>query len=248
MKTDWNETFRFDEEEVEFAQHINDSYEPATISNNTDMSLLAVRSAPFLLSDYYCSSIRSVSVSSSMSDMASSSLDLSSDMLNLEDIKIQLSQCCLTCGVCWKDEHFSFDCSECGGYSLIRPCLNCGGTCGALWTRDFALSHACHTAKWKGNCKHFHMQLEKPSTECAINFINPSTAASSICGMSHFLPNDLRHRLEKLEIKSWTYGHYLAVNQSPSKYFRLKIASFKWRGGRKLFFMSQNVIKQQQTN
>lgn len=103
------------------------------------MSLLAVRSAPFLLSDF-CSSIRSASVSSSLSDMAASSLDFSSsDTLNLEDIKIQLSQCCLTCGVCWKDEHFSFDCSECGGYSMNRPCMNCGGNCGALWTRDFAM-------------------------------------------------------------------------------------------------------------
>lgn len=102
------------------------------------MSLLAVRSAPFLLSDY-CSSIRSVSVSSSLSELASSSLDLSSDMLNLEDIKMQLSQCCSQCGVCWKDDHFSFDCVECGGYSMIRPCTLCGGTCGALWTRDFAM-------------------------------------------------------------------------------------------------------------
>jgi len=110
-------------------------------SHNTssEMSMFAVRSAPFLLSDY-CSSIRSVSVCSSLSDMASSSLDLSSsDTLNLEDIKMQLSQCCMTCGVCWKDEHFSFDCAECGSYALIRPCMMCGGTCGALWTRDFAL-------------------------------------------------------------------------------------------------------------
>ena len=113
---------------------LSDSY-----NTSSEMSLLGVRSAPFLFSDY-CSSIRSVSVSSSLSDMASSSLDLSSsDTLNLEDIKIQLSQCCLTCGVCWKDDHFSFDCSECGGYSLIRPCMTCAGTCGALWTRDFAL-------------------------------------------------------------------------------------------------------------
>lgn len=107
----------------------------------SDMSLLTVHSAPFLLSDH-CSSIRSSSVSSSLSELASSSLDLSSsshDTLNLEDIKIQLSQCCLTCGVCWKDEHFSFDCSECGGYSLLRPCQTCGGTCGALWSRDFAM-------------------------------------------------------------------------------------------------------------
>lgn len=110
------------------------------------MSLLAVRSAPFLLSDY-CSSIRSVSVSSSLSELASSSLDLSSsDTLNLEDIKMQLSQCCSQCGVCWKDDHFSFDCSECGGYSMIRPCIKCGGTCGALWTRDFAMVSCLHSS------------------------------------------------------------------------------------------------------
>lgn len=112
-----------------------------TLNITSDMSLLTVHSAPFLLNDH-CSSIRSSSVSSSLSELASSSLDLSSsshDTLNLEDIKIQLSQCCLTCGVCWKDEHFSFDCSECGGYSLLRPCLTCTGTCGALWSRDFAM-------------------------------------------------------------------------------------------------------------
>jgi hypothetical protein len=161
------------------------------------MPLLAVRSAPFLLSDY-CSSIRSVSVSSSLSEVASTSFDFSSsDTLNLEDIKAQLSQCCLTCGVCWKDEHFSFDCSECGGYSMIRPCMGCGGTCGALWTRDFALSHACHDAKWKGSCKHhFLTQLNQDS---AMNFINPSQ--HQICGMQ-FFPGELCHRLEKLEIKS----------------------------------------------
>lgn len=106
-----------------------------------DMSLLTVNSAPFLLSDY-CSSIRSSSVSSSLSELASSSLDLASsqhDTLNLEDIKIQLSQCCLTCGVCWKEDHFSFDCTECGGYSMFRPCVTCAGTCGALWTRDLIM-------------------------------------------------------------------------------------------------------------
>lgn len=113
-----------------------DTYHTHTPS---EMSLLAVRSAPFLLNDY-CSSIRSVSVSSSLSDMAASSLDFSSsDTLNLEDIKMQLSQCCMTCGVCWKDEHFSFDCSECGGYSMIRPCMSCNGDCGSFWTRDFAM-------------------------------------------------------------------------------------------------------------
>lgn len=130
-----NLKFNFSQNKISFADSLNIT----TVA--TDMSLLTVHSAPFLLSDY-CSSIRSSSVSSSLSELASSSLDLSSsqhDTLNLEDIKIQLSQCCLTCGVCWKEEHFSFDCTECGGYSMYRPCLTCGGTCGALWSRDFVL-------------------------------------------------------------------------------------------------------------
>lgn len=102
------------------------------------MSLVGVRSAPFLLNDY-CSSIRSVSVSSSLSDMASSSYDLSSDTLNLEDLKAQLGQSCLSCGVCWTDDHFSFDCAECGGYAITKPCPKCDGSCGNVWTRDFSM-------------------------------------------------------------------------------------------------------------
>jgi hypothetical protein len=99
------------------------------------MSLVGVRSAPFLLSDY-CSSIRSVS--SSLSDIASS-YDLSSDTLNLEDLKIQLGQSCLSCGVCWASNEFSFDCKECGGYSNTKPCPSCDGGCGNVWLRDFSM-------------------------------------------------------------------------------------------------------------
>lgn len=102
------------------------------------MSLIGVRSAPFLLSDY-CSSIRSISVSSSLSDVASSSYDPSSDTLNLEDLKIQLGQSCLSCGVCWASNEFSFDCKECGGYSITKPCSRCNGQCGNIWTRDFSM-------------------------------------------------------------------------------------------------------------
>lgn len=101
------------------------------------MSLIGVRSAPFLLTDY-CSSIRSLSVSSSLSDVASSSYDPSSDTLNLEDLKIQLGQKCLSCGVCWGANEFSFDCKECGGYSMNKPCPKCDGSC-SMWTRDFSM-------------------------------------------------------------------------------------------------------------
>lgn len=153
------------------------------------MSLLAVRSAPFLLSDF-CSSIRSASVSSSLSDMAAGSLDFSSsDTLNLEDIKIQLSQCCLTCGVCWKDEHFSFDCSECGGYSMIRPCINCGGNCGALWTRDFAMVSNLRLLIYLVSLINIFL----------IDGLFRVTLATLLSGKAHvntFSPNSRKHRLK----------------------------------------------------
>lgn len=108
------------------------------ITASSNMSLVGVRSAPFLLNDY-CSSIRSLSVSSSLSDMASSSYDPTSDTLTLEDLKIQLGQSCLSCGVCWASNQFSFDCAECGGYSITKPCPTCNGTCGNVWTRDYSM-------------------------------------------------------------------------------------------------------------
>lgn len=202
MKTDWNETFKFEEQENDLSvagsnHDINSSIESLSASgSNIAMSLAGVRSAPFLLSDY-CSSIRSLSVSSSLSDMASSSYDLSSDTLNLEDLKEQLGHCCNSCGVNWKSDHFSFDCAECGGFGLTKPCQLCSGKCGNLWTRDFSMSHTYRIAKFNGTCKYFMSQFEKP--ESSITFINPSATS---CSMSHFYPNDLCRRLEKLHVQS----------------------------------------------
>lgn len=71
--------------------------------------------------------------------MASSSYDFSSDTLNLEDLKAQLGQSCMTCGVSWLDDQFSFDCAECGGFALTKPCQLCSGKCGNLWTREFSM-------------------------------------------------------------------------------------------------------------
>lgn len=82
----------------------------------------------------------SISMSSSLSDLVGSpSLDLSSDtVLTIEDIRAQMGQC-FTCGVSWTDDHVSLDCSECGGYSMERPCPMCDGSCGQVWKRDFTL-------------------------------------------------------------------------------------------------------------
>ncbi|XP_070505540.1 protein pinocchio [Chironomus tepperi] len=205
MKTDWNETFKFEEQEIDLEQlttansDINGSIESLSATGTSfNMSLVGVRSAPFLLSDY-CSSIRSVSVSSSLSDMASSSYDLSSDTLNLEDLKAQLGQSCLSCGVCWTDDHFSFDCAECGGYAITKPCPKCDGSCGNVWTRDFSMTHTYRTAKWNGTCKYYGNPFETRPAESSITFINPSTTS---CSMSHFYPNDLCRRLEKLHVQS----------------------------------------------
>lgn len=43
------------------------------------------------------------------------------------------------CGVSWSEEHVSLDCSECGGYSLQRPCPLCDGRCRTSWKRDLTM-------------------------------------------------------------------------------------------------------------
>lgn len=43
------------------------------------------------------------------------------------------------CGVSWSEEHVSLDCSECGGYSLQRPCPLCDGRCHTAWKRDLTM-------------------------------------------------------------------------------------------------------------
>lgn len=153
--------------------------------------------------------------------MASSSLDLLSDSLNLEDLKAQLSSCCSTCGVCWTDDHFSFDCRECGGYAKIRPCSKCDGNCGSTWTRDYTMvslcvfvdelnsiyinqrslvkqSHAYQTAKWSGSCKFLMPHFE--AAACLTDNDTMAFVNGKTCG-SHFFPSDLCNRLEKLSTR-----------------------------------------------
>nr|XP_029715657.1 uncharacterized protein LOC115259263 [Aedes albopictus] len=97
-----------------------------------------------------CSSLSrtSLSLSSSLSDLvgspslpssaavAAAAFEVSSEaVLTIEDLRAQLGSC-FTCGVMWTDQQVSLDCSECGGYSLERPCMLCDGLCGQLWKRD----------------------------------------------------------------------------------------------------------------
>lgn len=60
------------------------------------------------------------------------------NIVTIEGLRMQLGSC-FTCGVTWADDHVSLDCSECGGYSMERPCPLCEGSCGTTWKRDFAM-------------------------------------------------------------------------------------------------------------
>ncbi|XP_063984333.1 protein pinocchio [Diachasmimorpha longicaudata] len=72
-------------------------------------------------------------------------------ILTIEELRAQLNSC-FTCGVSWSEEHVSLDCSECGGYSLQRPCPLCDGRCHTSWKRDLTMSHASGKARWIGEC------------------------------------------------------------------------------------------------
>nr|XP_031850379.1 protein pinocchio isoform X2 [Nomia melanderi] len=72
-------------------------------------------------------------------------------ILTIEELRAQLNSC-FTCGVSWSEDHVSLDCSECGGYSLQRPCPLCDGRCHTAWKRDLTMSHASGKARWIGEC------------------------------------------------------------------------------------------------
>ncbi|KAL1494502.1 hypothetical protein ABEB36_010089 [Hypothenemus hampei] len=97
-------------------------------------------------------------------------------VLTIEELRDQLN-CCFTCGVSWTENHVSLDCTECGGYSMERPCPKCDGACGAIWKRDLSTSHASGKAKWSGECQKSH---------------NPSSP----------ITHDLSKRLERLSATS----------------------------------------------
>ena len=75
------------------------------------------------------------------------------EMLTFENLR-SLYRSCYKCGVNWHERHVTLDCSECGGYSMSRPCPQCEGKCGSLWLRDIRATHENHAAVWTGVCIH----------------------------------------------------------------------------------------------
>lgn len=172
-----------------------------------------------------CSSMSrtSLSLSSSMSDLvgsplassamnAAAALEVSSEaVITIEELRAQLSSC-FTCGVSWTADQISLDCSECGGYSLERPCMLCDGICGQAWKRDFTMSHACGKSRWQGVCMKFPAQMiqlqSAPLSSCASfsshHQLMQTTPMSTCHGTvnQQFLQQELCARLEKLSAKA----------------------------------------------
>uniref|UniRef100_T1GVL4 Protein pinocchio n=1 Tax=Megaselia scalaris TaxID=36166 RepID=T1GVL4_MEGSC len=147
------------------------------------------------------------SVSSSLSDLVGSPLELTMDnVVSIEELRAQMVSC-FTCGVTWTDDHVSLDCAECGGYSLERPCPLCDGKCGVLWKRDFTMSHACSKAKWHGVCS-IYPEATFPVLSLPLNGVtssSTSTPASCAHAASQLhLAQELCARLEQLSASART--------------------------------------------
>ena len=78
-------------------------------------------------------------------------MQLICEMITLEELR-SLYRSCFKCGVNWHEGQVTLDCSECGGYSMSRPCPECDGKCGSLWLRNISASHENHAAVWTGVC------------------------------------------------------------------------------------------------
>ncbi|XP_004526606.1 protein pinocchio isoform X1 [Ceratitis capitata] len=185
--------------------HSNHGLNVLSVKLPTTMSLASVHGPQFT---DICSPLgrSSISISSSLSDLVGSPLEISADnVLTIEELRQHMGSC-FTCGVSWTDDHVSLDCSECGGYSLERPCPLCDGQCGVQWKRDFTMSHAYSKARWHGVC---------PSYQEAVTHLNPrevaatvnSSAAPSTCATAATqmrLAQELCLRLEKLSASAHT--------------------------------------------
>lgn len=204
--------------ERNFVLKLSSSAKLSAISNSNSMSVASVQ-APHLAD--LCSSLSrtSLSMSSSLSDLVGSpslgavfDFHSSDAVLTIEELREQLGSC-YTCGVSWTEDQVSLDCTECGGYSLERPCLICEGICGQLWKRDFTMSHACGKSRWQGVCTKFpaqmiQLQSSAPLSSCASfgshhQLVTGCAAAAnngsnSTASQQHFLQQELCARLEKL--------------------------------------------------
>ncbi|KAK2160563.1 hypothetical protein LSH36_130g01038 [Paralvinella palmiformis] len=60
---------------------------------------------------------------------------------------------CTLCWSIWCEGMYTASCTECGGYSMERPCPICQGRCGQIWKRDVEMSHSHNEAHWEGSCR-----------------------------------------------------------------------------------------------
>nr|XP_014086554.1 protein pinocchio isoform X2 [Bactrocera oleae]XP_036225490.1 protein pinocchio isoform X2 [Bactrocera oleae]XP_036225491.1 protein pinocchio isoform X2 [Bactrocera oleae] len=183
----------------------NNRLNAVNIKAPTIMSLASVHGPQFT---DICSPLgrSSISMSSSLSDLVGSPLEISVDnVLTIEELRQHMGSC-FTCGVSWTDDHVSLDCSECGGYSLERPCPLCDGQCGVLWKRDFTMSHAYSKARWHGVCPSYQEAMAhlNPHESAAIvtSSAAPSTCANAATQMR--LAQELCLRLEELSASAHT--------------------------------------------
>uniref|UniRef100_A0A1B6CDG4 Protein pinocchio n=2 Tax=Clastoptera arizonana TaxID=38151 RepID=A0A1B6CDG4_9HEMI len=151
--TDFEEGIEFDLDDPDF-DSVNNNRDPSMITNfanhvtlTSEMSVASVHPSGLSNRSQSFGSI------SSLDDIHGSYYSTTSEaVLSIEELRLQLNSC-FTCGVSWIEDHVSLDCSECGGYSLERPCPMCDGKCSSTWKRDLTMSHACGKARWEGKCQ-----------------------------------------------------------------------------------------------
>ncbi|XP_034101100.2 protein pinocchio isoform X1 [Drosophila albomicans] len=169
----------------------------------TTMSSASVR-APQIAD--ICSPLahHSLGLSASLPDLVGSPLEINMDnVLTIEELRQHIGSC-FTCGVSWTDDHVSLDCSECGGYSLERPCPLCDGQCGVQWKRDFAMSHACRKARWVGVCLSFPEAMAAAVQQLPVAGNGPATSCAAAAAHQLRLAQELCSRLEQLSTTSAT--------------------------------------------
>ncbi|XP_008216408.1 protein pinocchio isoform X4 [Nasonia vitripennis] len=137
---------------AEIALNVNKFSSGANTVHGSNMSVTSVQNTTENLSRHGSNiSLSCHSLCGSVDESLGSHPQYQDTILTIEELRAQLNSC-FTCGVSWSEEHVSLDCSECGGYSLQRPCPLCDGRCHAVWKRDLTMSHASGKARWIGEC------------------------------------------------------------------------------------------------
>ncbi|KAH8263505.1 hypothetical protein KR044_010010, partial [Drosophila immigrans] len=195
--TEWEDGIIFDVDDPDFCPV------PTTTATMSSASVRAPQIADI------CSPLahHSLGLSASLPDLVGSPLEINMDnVLTIEELRQHIGSC-FTCGVSWTDDHVSLDCSECGGYSLERPCPLCDGQCGVQWKRDFAMSHACSKARWVGVCLSFPEAMAAAVQQLPVAGNGPATSCAAAAAHQLRLAQELCSRLEQLSTASATVAN-----------------------------------------